>query len=664
MRFSTRARWALLALAVVLGSGLFAMNAAAAPASRATLSGSVPSWTASANFKQSAAAGNSVGFRVYLGWRNEAQARAIAKAVSDPSSASYGHYLTPGQFRQQFAPTQASVNAVQSWLRQQGFTIDYTPTNNHYVEAQGTVAQAEAAFGATLNEYAYDGRTLLAPAKALSIPSRLQGTVEGVVGLDDSMELVQPQHVVADASPSYGFRNAGPFSNYWADHLGTILGETEPWAPQGYTPPMLRGAYGIPDTVDGKDAGSGQTVAIIDAYASPTIFQDARQYSLNHDPSHVLQQGQFRQIVAPGTFNRPENPKQDPQGWYGEESLDVEAVHGMAPGANILFVGAPNNYQDLDAALNHVVDHHLANIVTNSYGWTGEAIPKGYIKPYEDTLVQAAAEGIGVYFSSGDDGDNSLLYGIPPTANWPASSPWVTAVGGTSLGIGVGNTYVGETGWSTTKQSLIYSNGQPDHWKDRGFVYGGGGGPSHVFSAPWYQSGVATDGGMRTTPDISMLGDPNTGMLVGQTQYFPDGSCGGGATTCYGEYRIGGTSLSSPLLAGVMAVVDQMRTDNHLSPLGFANPAIYAAYASHTGLHDVNSTSIGGWSWLYRNDFYNGLNANDTNPTTAPNGVLTSKRQLGFQGQSIKTGPGYDDMTGVGTPDGSAFLNALASYTG
>lgn len=89
--------------------------------------------------------------------------------------------------------------------------------------------------------------------------------------------------------------------------------------------------------------------------------------------------------------------------WYGEETLDVETVHGMAPGANIVYVGAPNSFQDLDAALNNVVDKHLAQIVTNSYGFDAELLALGFIKPYEDTILQGAIEGIGIYFSSGDN---------------------------------------------------------------------------------------------------------------------------------------------------------------------------------------------------------------------------------------------------------------------
>ena len=599
---------------------------------------------------------------MYLGWKNESAVKTLAKAVSNPSSASYGHYLTPQQFRQRFAPSQSGVNAIESWLRSQGFQVGYVPQNNHYVAAEGTVAQANAAFGVTLKEYRYKGMTLRAPDRALTIPSSLAGVIESVVGLDDSAALVRPDAASTNAPPTFGFRNAGPFSTFWADNTATVLGDTFPWVPQGYTPPMLRGAYGTAGS--GLD-GSGQTVAIIDAYASPTIFHDAQTYSQLHDPGHVLTQSQFHQLVPPGIFNRPNNSAQDPSGWYLEETLDVESVHAMAPGANILFVGAPNNYRDLDAALNHVVDRHLANIVTNSYGYAGEALPPGFIKPVEQTIEQGAVEGIGIYFSSGDDGDHSLISGVAPTADWPASSPFVTSVGATSLGVGSGNSYVGETGWSTLRQRLVYVDGTPDHWGAGVFTGGSGGGPSHIFPAPWYQSGVDTDNGMRTTPDISMVADPNTGFLVGQTQFFPDGGCPGGGTVCYGEFRLGGTSLSSPLLAGVMALVDQARANNNLPPLGFANPAIYDAYHQNNGsLHDVQGTTIGGYHWVIRNDFLNTLNDDDTDPAIAPNGIITSRRTLGFTGQFIQTGPGYDDMTGVGTPDGPTFLNTLANFTG
>src|SRR3954447_24881806 len=218
------------ALGLVLG--VFALSAGLAAASssaangRAALPGSVSTWAKSSNFKGAAASSESAGFRVYLGWRNESAVKALARAVSDPSSASYGHYLTPQQFRQRFAPSQSQVNAVESWLRSQGFRVDYVPQNNHYVAAEGTVAQADAAFGVTLNEYRYQGMTLRAPASALTIPSSLAGVVESVVGLDESAALVRPDTASANAPPSFGFRNAGRFSTFWADNPRTVLGDT------------------------------------------------------------------------------------------------------------------------------------------------------------------------------------------------------------------------------------------------------------------------------------------------------------------------------------------------------------------------------------------------------------------------------------------------------
>src|SRR5256712_12344779 len=132
----------------------------------------------------------------------------------------------------------------------------------------------------------------------------------------------------------------------------------------------------------------------------------------------------------------------------------------MAPTAKIVYVGAPNNFQDLDAALNYVVDRHVASIVTNSYGFRTEILPQGYIKPYESIILQGVVTGIGIYFSSGDNNDESLVVGYT-TTDWPASRPYVTAVGGTSLSVGACNKYLFETGWGTTTSPLGRTKGCP-----------------------------------------------------------------------------------------------------------------------------------------------------------------------------------------------------------
>ena len=638
-KHSSRSRvWGLAAVFAALAA-LAAAGASAAPSPRATLAGSAPPWATSSNFKSSAAGTDAVGFRVYLGWRDEAGAAAAARAASTPGGAGYRQYLTPAQFRRQFAPSQSDVGVVKSWLQSQGFTVVYTPSNNLYVSAEGTVAQAAAAFGVQFGEYAVDGLTLRAPSSDVSVPASLAGVVDAVVGLDQSSELVHYDHVAPDAPPSAGFRNARPCSAYWGEQLATTLpaynGKTFPWAPCGYTPAQLQGAYGLSAVHASGITGAGQTVAVIDAYASPTIVNDVNTYSARHGlPTFTA--NQFAQVVAPGTFHHPERGnRQDPQGWYGEETLDIEAVHSMAPAAKIVYVGAPNNFQDLDAALNHVVDRGLAQIVTNSYGWSTELLPAGFVKPYNDILIQAAAEGIGVYFSSGDNGDETLVEGYR-TADWPASSPWVTAVGGTSLGVGASNDYLFETGWGTERS--ILANGA---WGSLTWLYGGGGGTSRLFPEPSYQVGVADKfagilgGNGRVLPDVSVVGDPTTGMLVGQTQTFSDG-------TYYDEYRIGGTSLSSPLLAGMMALADQAAG----APHGFANPAFYALAGTSAYRDVVSPKSTMG---AVRADFIN-----------SESGALRYSVRLLNQMLSLTVAKGYDDGTGLGTPNGTSFISALS----
>jgi len=142
----------------------------------------------------------------------------------------------------------------------------------------------------------------------------------------------------------------------------------------------------------------------------------------------------------------------------------------------------------------------------------------------------------------------------------------------------------------------------------------------------------------RVVPDVSLVGDPNTGMLIGQTQTFPDG------TTKYSEYRLGGTSLSSPLMAGVMALADQRAGARH----GFANPAIYGRYGT-AAYRDVVAPVAP--IAVVRNDFVNSVDAT---------GGTTTKLRTFDQTGTLHTTAGYDDVTGVGTPNGQQFLDALA----
>jgi subtilase family serine protease len=219
----------------------------------------------------------------------------------------------------------------------------------------------------------------------------------------------------------------------------------------------------------------------------------------------------------------------------------------------------------------------------------------------------------------------------------------VTAVGGTTLAVGGTNNYLFETGWGT-KKSILSGN----QWSPKppgNFIYASGGGTSRLFLLPFYQAGVVPGsisgyfgGSGRAVPDVAMVGDPNSGMLEGQTQTFPDG------TVQYGEYRIGGTSLSSPLFAGLMALADQAAGHPH----GFVNPALYAL-AGSGAYHDIvdpPSTVA-----VVRVDYNNSVDGSA--------GTTTSLRTANQTG-TIHTIPGYDDVTGVGTPIGATLISLLS----
>jgi subtilase family serine protease len=650
---------------VLLAASVAAAMAAALPAAaaqpRVTLPGSHAAWATPQAKVADTAGSQQITFRVYLKLRDEQAALAKARAVTEPDSPSYQHYLSPKQVRGSFAPKEQTVDALKGWLDSAGFSVRSVPANHAYVEASGTAGTVEDAFDTHLGEYRVSGETLRASDGSLSLPSGIGSKVLGVIGVDQALNLVRPSHTTGESPsvdtarkaavgptavpPGPGFRNAPPCSDYFGQKVDTkdpaFEGRHLPYAPCGYKPAQLRSAYGIDHALSAGFDGSDQTVAIVDAFASPTIFADASTYAKRNDPRHPLKQSRFSQIVFPPTPGSEAPPAQGgcgAAGWYGEETLDVEAVHAMAPGADILFVGGSDcQNSSLDKALNKIVAGHLANVVSNSYGSQGEDIPADEVKAFNVIAVQAALEGIGVYFSSGDSGDEAANLGHP-SADFSASSPWVTAVGGTSLGVGRHGRKLFETGWETAKSTL--TDGK---WSEPKYQYGAGGGTSVLFREPFYQKGAVPDALAkhnqtgdqrgRVVPDIAALGDPNTGMLVGQTQTFPNG-------VHYGQYRIGGTSLACPLIAGIMAVADQFAGHPH----GFVNPTLYEFTARTGAVRDVTHRGGG----VVRVDYANGLNPKD--------GLLTSVRTFDYQGLAIDTDRGYDDVTGVGTPRGFAFL--------
>ncbi len=652
---------AVAAGALTLGT-LAATTAAQAGTTRRAIAGTHPVWAVAAKRLSSKASGT-VNARVYLAPRNETALAQQAAAVSDPASSQYRHYLSAAQARAMFAPSAAEVSAVRQWLTSSGLSVTQVNAASPagaYIAVRGSVAAASKAFGTSFATYqGPGGQAARAPQSAATAPSSVAGDVLAVAGLDTAKSTIKP--ALPPPGPNYWV--ARPCSTYYGQKIATnkptAYGRHQPWNNCGYTPAQVRGAYGV--TSSGA-TGAGQTVAIVDAYASPTMKADANQFATVVG-DRPFAPGQYKQYKA-GPYTLAGASQCDAPGWYGEETLDVESVHGMAPNANVRYVAA-GSCQDSDLAQADalIVNKGLASIVSNSWG---EPASYSTISDVFTSIFElGAVEGIGFFFSSGDSGyEGPSEDSISPydQVDFPTSDPWVTSVGGTSLAIGKNKNYQWETSWGTLLDPLVTTKtGQKWQFTPPGqypayYDGSGGGGVSTVYRQPSYQAGVVptalaeklpngttSSTPMRVVPDVSALADPSTGILVGQTTLQPDGK-----TYAFSLSRIGGTSVACPVFAGIEADAQQAAG----ADIGFANPLIYFLdrhdrYSSASpAFNDVTNHPLGpGYLAEVRNNY--------TNPYTKQGPLVTFLRTLGINGEGADALPavkGYDDSTGVGSP--------------
>jgi subtilase family serine protease len=650
------------------------------------LAGSKPAWATPSADRGATPAGAQLDLRVYLAGRDPQGLAAYARSVSDPQNSAHGRYLTPAQVQAAYGPSASQVSSVESWLTASGLRV--ASATDHYIEVRGTVSAAGAAFGTSFRQYAVGKTTQRAPSSDAKVPASVGAAVLGVVGLSSvstsdkpnivsdattaatttaaaSTSKTAPASTTASSNGSVPYLTALPCSAYHgqltATDLPSAYGSSVPWAVCGYTPNQVRSAYGVTST---GLTGKGVTVAVVDAYGLPTMLADANKYSVLHG-AKAFRPGQYQQIVTPSLWT-----EQSLCGdWSGEQALDVESVHGLAPDANVLYVGANSCFDTTGGgfapngglldSLSLIVDHHLADMVSNSWGelmhflnpdGTVGNIDPALIAAYEQVFEQGAIEGIGFYFSSGDCGSDNPATSCGAAEgsaraqlDYPTSDAWVTSVGGTSIAIGKSGNYKWETGWQTATTTL---NTARTAWTTLpgSYLYGGGGGTSEDFAQPWYQRGVvprslsthllsgASTSPKRVGPDISAYGDPSTGFLEGYTQTLPDGSTG------YAELRIGGTSLSCPTLVGIQADAQQAQ---HGLPIGFANPEIYLR--SLFGLfRDVTDHPLGP----------------DTTLAVVRNGETNPALRTMGQDDLVHAVRGFDNSTGVGSPT-SAYLRSF-----
>ena len=423
-----------------------------------------------------------------------------------------------------------------------------------------------------------------------------------------------------------------------------------------FTPQAIRAAYNVSPLYAAGFDGHGVTIAIVDAYGSDTIAHDLHVFNQAFNlPGMCGEEGvtcssgmpTFSQLHLQGSpATKPQPGKgtgqEDKSAWALEVSLDVETAHAMAPGANILLVTTPTaetlgvqGFPDMMNAEQYVVDHHLATVISQSFASTEEAFgSSASLMHLRHAFVSAAANGVTVLGSSGDFGSAGVIKTpvhqggqlLPnPAVWWPASDPLVTGVGGTYLCTDPFNTTTRTVDSTDPPAECMNNAGQEEvAW------IAAGGGFSHVFSKPSYQNslpaGSTAIGSMRGVPDIGLQASSRTGALVYIS--LPNAGQSGlqcGSSPCStGWYDIGGTSLSCPQWAALVAIAGQMKGHG----LGLINPALYSI---------ANSGK-------YAGDFFD---------------VTVGNNAEFVQGYNATTG--WDPVTGLGTPNAANLIPDLAA---
>ena len=514
---------ALLSAAV---PAAYAANAAQPHTTRAAVAGDVVKDLATqAKRTGSVAAGKRIPVAISLAPRGGSALDTFVAKVSDPHSASYGHYLTKAQFAARFGRTDAEVKQLTRYLHTQGLTVGKVHAGNLLVDATGTAAQLEKAFGTKLSTFkdARSGRSFYANDSAPTLPTALASLVSDVAGLNNHAQL-HHQAAARTVSP-----HNGPGG--------------------GYTPAQLKGGY----NVSGTYTGSGQKIALLefDGFQQSNITKYDTNYGLGSPTPTVSKVDGGSGALGDGQV---------------EVELDIEVLHAIAPKANVTVFEGPNSDAGEVDTYQAIVD---SGIPTTSISWGAaeSARTTSNINAVDAIFKAGAAEGLGFYAASGDDGSDDAGDG-GTSVDYPASDPYVTGVGGTKLTVTSANAFSKEVAWS-----------------------GGGGGVSTVFKIPSWQTAVqkSAGGGFRQVPDVSAHANPSPGVSI-----YSQGSWS----------SVGGTSAAAPEWAAFAALYNQQAAAAGKADLGFANPALYAAKG--TGFHDITSGSNGAYSAATGWDFTTG----------------------------------------------------------
>ena len=621
------------ALSLALGA---AQVAAAVPSQAAASSGRVavghaPALPKGAVSAAAPSATKKLSLDIELNSGHAAELSAYAAGVGNRNSPYYHQYLTPSQVAEYFGASSTEIAAVQSALKAEGLTVGSVSADGMFLPVSGTVAQVQHAFSVTIAGYRAAGRNFYANTAAPTVPATVVDDLSNIVGLDD-IAYAHPNYTAAGHIAKAGAASTskvtprvgsgytvGTCSNIDSVFSGSGLSNGDGY----YTDDAVSNIYGLSPLLTAGNDGSGVTVAVFELENyDPTGVSDLDS-CYGHSSTSVSE------VKVDGGPTAPANMYNN----IGVESaLDIENIANLAPGASIIDYAGPDDASDTDVLNTYetIFDQDKAQVVSSSWGIcepVSQADSSSMQVSESALFEQAAVQGQTVVAASGDAGstdcysegvaaDNSIL-----AVDDPASQPYVTGVGGTTM-----------TGLSDPAQSV---------WNEACQTIGkvvycgaGGGGVSNYWSQPSYQSGVAGSGytakcakasstGCRQVPDVSALADSNEGYVI--DEYYDDGV----GDTGYYYNVVGGTSGAAPVWAAIFALADASSTCQSNGGAGFVNPSLYAAGKAKT-------------SSVF------------TDITSGNNKIAGYGATYGYSAAS-----GYDMDSGWGTPDAAGVLSTV-----
>ncbi len=552
---------------------------------------------------------------------------ALMAAQHDPQSPKFHRWLTPQQYGAAFGVADADIAAVTSWLQAQGFTVHGVYPNKMQIDFSGNAGQVKRAFHTQENRYTLNSVSHIANSGDISVPNALQGVISGAAGLTDLHP--QKQHI----APRVAQFNTGTQKFKLDEASSASKAANGPIKPQaigftngarGLVPYDLAKMYGVDQLRSSGITGKGITIAVVeDSSMVPADWTNfVSQFNLtSFGGSYAQIQPQatgFTNCIDPTIANPGEDD--------GETLLDAEWSTAMAPGAHIVVASCDDSNGSnffggvFTAATNLINGSDRPNVISASYGY-GEGYTDAASKSAIDLMwAQADVEGISVFVSSGDSGSNpsfngSVIAGVGVDANALGTSPNVTVVGGTDTAdvldgttskyfsktlnseYGSALSYVPEIPWNQSCGNSVAATSMgfasalafcKEYLKYDPYGYyitseGGSGGPSSVDRKPAWQRQIrnAAKDQSRDVPDVALFADSygNDTFVITCTAAYP----------CTPNFTApvelsGGTSLSSPMFAGIQALIDQGLAARGLdASQGNAAPTLYALAAQEYG---------------------------------------------------------------------------------